>query len=601
MPPRTAKCPANPSVPTLGASPSPKTTTRRITRSPENRHSLAEPGTMAGMKETRRETKKLARRRRAMAGLDSRSSPPTATNTIASPTLLSTQSNEATASMADDPPGSGSIASDISISRGDSGSIDDGVAEEDIVQFRRRLVVSVFGELDKASLSAVWTRPLGPNGRFTGSQNPQNISGQVSLHTHTDLQRQLQYLHSQQVAATEQAKLVISGANLIRLFFATHADCEVNSGELLTRLGVEIRRDVATFTDYADRLDRVRKYAQADVMKNRRYNEVAQNFGWMMLAMLAHSTTFRSHAATASSSTWSLVVTILHDLRGSIEMFAKARRLDWQTVLDAGTWGEPALTPEEIQNRYDTVISHPHEYYLDQEGLAQRITVEGREHINIEEHLYNEELYRRYKPPRWPHPTPFPSDPMTLYDPSMPPCHICKAAQCDTCEDLWTNPLIEIFESGDGRGRGVRALEVLHHGDALGEYIGSIEPRIGNPDTVYAMSIQPAFCEFGVISAARVGNWIRYVNHSCDYNTQFETAWSRGRYRIFLVAVRKIQPLEELTVDYGSGYWEGGRFCLCGSEWCKYGAPKKVKSEKRVEKVLGKKPTPRKKRRVAGG
>ncbi len=58
-------------------------------------------------------------------------------------------------------------------------------------------------------------------------------------------------------------------------------------------------------------------------------------------------------------------------------MFAKARGLDWKTILDADVPGEPALTAEEIGSRFDTTISHPHEYYLDREGIAQRATVGG--------------------------------------------------------------------------------------------------------------------------------------------------------------------------------------------------------------------------------
>jgi len=76
------------------------------------------------------------------------------------------------------------------------------------------------------------------------------------------------------------------------------------------------------------------------------------------------------------------------------------------------------------------------------------------------------------------------------------------------------------------------------------------------------------------ICAQKKGNWTRYVNHSCAPNCRFENLVVGSRWRVMLVASRGIGGGEEVTVDYGAGYWSGegrrGR-CVCGEEGCAWG------------------------------
>ena len=80
----------------------------------------------------------------------------------------------------------------------------------------------------------------------------------------------------------------------------------------------------------------------------------------------------------------------------------------------------------------------------------------------------------------------------------------------------------------------------------------------------------------GSIDALRVGDWTRFVNHSCRSNTTFESRRVGGEMRIFVVVTREIDVGEELTVNYGKGYWEGiGVKCCCGEKRCVGGMVKK--------------------------
>lgn len=74
------------------------------------------------------------------------------------------------------------------------------------------------------------------------------------------------------------------------------------------------------------------------------------------------------------------------------------------------------------------------------------------------------------------------------------------------------------------------------------------------------------------IDAARGGNDSRFINHSCDPNC--ETYLSRGR--IFLRAIKNIEPGVELTYDYSLEIedepllsWESVYACRCEAARCR--------------------------------
>lgn len=73
------------------------------------------------------------------------------------------------------------------------------------------------------------------------------------------------------------------------------------------------------------------------------------------------------------------------------------------------------------------------------------------------------------------------------------------------------------------------------------------------------------------IDATKKGNWTRFVNNSHDPNAQFEPVIIGGTWRIFMVAIKRIKPGEEVTIDYGREYRAPDQKfvqCFCSSTRC---------------------------------
>lgn len=66
------------------------------------------------------------------------------------------------------------------------------------------------------------------------------------------------------------------------------------------------------------------------------------------------------------------------------------------------------------------------------------------------------------------------------------------------------------------------------------------------------------------------GNHTRFVNHSCNPNSQFERFVWLGKQRIVLASLG-IEAGDEVTVDYGDTYWHNlDKVCRCGQPECRY-------------------------------
>jgi SET domain-containing protein len=127
-------------------------------------------------------------------------------------------------------------------------------------------------------------------------------------------------------------------------------------------------------------------------------------------------------------------------------------------------------------------------------------------------------------------------------------------------------------------GVGAFATRRIRRGARVIEYLGErISPA--EADTRYSGSAasEPHVLLFTVddrivIDGGVNGNEARYMNHSCEPNCESVT---RGK-RIWIYALRDIQPGEELTYDYnltGEGEdqeAEAAEYpCFCGSSTCR--------------------------------
>ena len=142
---------------------------------------------------------------------------------------------------------------------------------------------------------------------------------------------------------------------------------------------------------------------------------------------------------------------------------------------------------------------------------------------------------------------------------------------------------IQVRKSGV-HGKGVFALQPIAKGESIIEYTGQI---IGWPEALRRHPHDPAdpnhtfyfSLDDGshVIDAKVGGNASRWINHSCQPNCKAdETNDEQGKGRVFIHAVRKLKPGEELFYDYGLVIDE--RYtpklkkdyeCRCGSPQCR--------------------------------
>ena len=164
-------------------------------------------------------------------------------------------------------------------------------------------------------------------------------------------------------------------------------------------------------------------------------------------------------------------------------------------------------------------------------------------------------------------------------------------------------------------GKGVFALQPIAEGETVIEYVGEVitwkeairrhphDPQ--QPDHTFYFHLDDTW----VIDGNVGGNSSRWINHSCDPNIEADDATGR----VFLVALRDIQPGEELFFDYGLVIDERytpalkKRFaCWCGAPDCRgtmlapKRAPKAATPAKTSAKTAGNKVAKKALKKVAG-
>ena len=144
-------------------------------------------------------------------------------------------------------------------------------------------------------------------------------------------------------------------------------------------------------------------------------------------------------------------------------------------------------------------------------------------------------------------------------------------------------------------GRGVYATRTIPKGTRIIEYTGKRIPWKDAMEAPPHLPDEPFHTfYFGlendeVIDAGNGGNEARWINHSCEPNC--ETA--EEDLRIFVDALRKIEPGEELFYDYRivpgerrTKKLESQFVCFCGSKKCRGTMlePKKRRRKRRTAK-----------------
>lgn len=112
-------------------------------------------------------------------------------------------------------------------------------------------------------------------------------------------------------------------------------------------------------------------------------------------------------------------------------------------------------------------------------------------------------------------------------------------------------PFIEVRDSGI-QGRGVFAIRKIKRGQRIIEYTGEIisvdeeAERYDDENMDRHHTFLFSIDEEKTIDAGTIGSDAKYINHSCNPNC--ETI--NDSDRIFIEAIRSIEPGEELTYDY---------------------------------------------------
>jgi hypothetical protein len=132
-------------------------------------------------------------------------------------------------------------------------------------------------------------------------------------------------------------------------------------------------------------------------------------------------------------------------------------------------------------------------------------------------------------------------------------------------------------------GYGVFASAPIRMNELIGEYVGVVMESSTTSSSSYCLNYPAADRSF-VINAREIGNLIRFVNHSPTPNSSFQPFMFEGIVHVLCVrspciclsspsvdlshslthlslsppsqvSIRDIESEEQITVDYGKGYW----------------------------------------------
>ncbi|XP_068660012.1 histone-lysine N-methyltransferase ASHH3-like [Aristolochia californica] len=125
-------------------------------------------------------------------------------------------------------------------------------------------------------------------------------------------------------------------------------------------------------------------------------------------------------------------------------------------------------------------------------------------------------------------------------------------------------------------GYGLVADEDIKLGEFVIEYVGEViddktcEERLW--DMKHRGETNFYLCEINrdmVIDATYKGNKSRYINHSCQPNTEMQKWRIDGETRIGIFATRDIKKGEDLTYDYRFVQFGADQYCHCGALGCR--------------------------------
>lgn len=122
---------------------------------------------------------------------------------------------------------------------------------------------------------------------------------------------------------------------------------------------------------------------------------------------------------------------------------------------------------------------------------------------------------------------------------------------------------LSIFKTSNGRGWGVRTNKTIARGRFIAKFVGEIitHEECERRSEIYTFENRKYFFDLDLeqkdnpytIDAAKIGNFTRFINHSCDPNVGvwvIHTATDCNLPTLCFFSLRRIEAGEELTLDY---------------------------------------------------
>ncbi|RHY51187.1 hypothetical protein DYB30_009463 [Aphanomyces astaci] len=153
------------------------------------------------------------------------------------------------------------------------------------------------------------------------------------------------------------------------------------------------------------------------------------------------------------------------------------------------------------------------------------------------------------------------------------------------CSNTWGAPMdmtlcfCTIFDSGDGRGFGLRLIDCVKSDDLIIEYVGEVlNQRMKNERLTMQFQESGKNAMYYIVQAspgrfidARLkGNRARFINHSCSPTARLERWRAGNEVRVGVFALRDLMSGEEVTFQYDIATNDPTSFqCKCASEYCR--------------------------------
>ena len=314
---------------------------------------------------------------------------------------------------------------------------------------------------------------------------------------------------------------------------------------------------------------------------------------WVLFVVLLFSEHFRTAVSTLTDDQWNQLAKVLMRNQPSLELFSKVRGLTYHTMIDTDHAFFSAFGSHRASLGNTLAIlppvtrTSPHDFVVPGawQGSASLLRSSGYGgRIDVDHNIFSPSDWSRCpKPDTWPSEWTYPHDPTTRRQGTV--CSGCfgRRLDCPCTPDSSSRmlkPLVELYDYGK-KGVGIRSLARIPKDKFIGEYVGRILPLssargVAEEGSGFSFDLDigtgPESQVVGVIDSEHEGNFLRYINHSCDPNCTFQYAAFGPRLHILVSTLRPVDLYTELSIDYVEEYFTSDPLllCQCGSVECAY-------------------------------